>query len=454
MIPCSLAHHDLRGGDVTRWDLTPTSLDRWGIAPVDPRPPSNDQYGRLLEDPDGTCEWSAWIGLSVLLPGATTDSVQQTITAWLRQHESLRSHLDLVDGAVRRRTLPPEDVSVTPTPLGEHGSEGLRALLTREFHDACRPARMPAGALISVATEHGHVLHAAFDHVTFDGLSAYGAVGHLAGTHTAIVNGVHEQQLSPSYVDVAEQEVSVSASTTQDDPRLAPWRDFLAGGRIPPAPAASGIDPDGSYDHGLVRHDICDGDRAARLALGYAAEGFPTGMLWTAVLMQAIGDEAHALMSTHGRPSPLWMDSVGWFAGVAPLSMALPPGATTRDWVIEGVRAWRESAPAAALPLGLVHRLLDVPIEPQLVLSIIDGSRIDGHEWWRPLGSAIHLGDVPPSSQTHLWLTILPEGVTLVTRLPLAPGARTWLDDVAARFSHVVEIETSTPYVPTPEALP
>lgn len=454
MIPCTLANQKLQGGDVTQWELDATTMEHWDNAPIDPRPPSYDQHGRLHEDPDSTSDWSAWIGLSVLLPDATTETVSLALTEWFRQHESLRSHLRLVEGEPVRRTLAAEQVTLTPTPLGEHDADALRDVLTREFHAACRPTRRPACAFFTVAVEHGHVLHAAFDHITFDGLSGYAAVGHLAGVHTAIVNGVHKPQTSPSYVDAAAREIAVGESTTHEDPRLGPWREFVSEGRIPGAPPESGIDPDGHYDHSLVRHDICGGDIAANLALGYAAEGIPTGMLWTAILMQSIGDEAHALMATHGRPSPLWMESVGWFAGVAPLSMSMPPGASTRDWVLKGVETWKHVAPAAALPLGLVHGLLEVPMRPQIVLSIIDGSRIDGHEWWRPLGSGIQLGDVPPSSQTHMWLTILPEGVTLATRLPLAPGAETWLDAVAARFGDLVATEAATPFVPHLELTP
>lgn len=448
MTPCTLANQKLRGGDVIQWDLDVTSLEHWDNAPPDPRPPSYDQHCRLHEDPESTSEWSAWIGLSVLLPEASTETVARTLTEWFRQHESLRSQLQLVDGEPERRTLAAQHASVSPIPLGEHDADALRELLTREFHAACRPTRRPACAFFTVATEHGHVLHAAFDHITFDGLSGYAAVGHIAGLHTAVVNGVHEQQLAPSYVDLAAREIAVGESTTREDPRLGPWREFVNGGRIPGAPPESGIHPDGHYDHSLVQHEICGGDIAANLALGYAAEGIPTGMLWTAILMQSLGDEAHALMATHGRPSPLWMESVGWFAGVAPLSMSMPPGSSTRDWVIEGVRTWQHVSPAAALPLGLVNRLLDVPMEPQIVLSIIDGSRIDGHEWWHALSSSIQLGDVPPSSQTHMWLTILPEGVTLATRLPLAPGAEAWLDTVAARFADLVTTEAAAPFAP------
>ncbi|MGO1167529.1 MAG: hypothetical protein ACTMHL_13055 [Janibacter sp.] len=443
MIPCTLVHQDLSGGDVTRWDLDVTTLERWNSAPIDPRPPSYDQLGRLHEDPDGTSEWSAWIGLSVLLPEATPESVAETLGAWFRQHESLRSHLRLVDGAPQRRTLDADDVTFTPTALGEHDPEAVRELLAREFAASCHPTHRPACAFFTVAVEHGHVLHAAFDHVTFDGLSAYAGVGAIAGIHTAIVGGVHEPHTSPSHVDTAELEISLGETTHSDDPRLEPWRDFLAGGRVPCAPEESGIVHGGHYDHGLIRHDVCGGEVAADLALHYAAEGIPTGMLWTAILMRALGDDAHVLMSTHGRPSSLWGESVGWFAGVAPLSLSMPADATTRDWVLEGVRTWREVAPAAALPLGLVHRLLEIPVEPQIVLSIIDGSRIDGHEWWSPLGAGIHLGDVPPSSQSHIWLTILPDGVSLATRLALAPGARTWLDGVAERFARLVEAETT-----------
>ena len=89
-----------------------------------------------------------------------------------------------------------------------------------------------------------------------------------------------------------------------------------------------------------------------------------------------------------------------------------------------------------------------MPVCPQVVISTIDGSRVDGHEWWRTLGAGIQLGDVPPSSQTHLWLTILPEGVSLVTRLPLAPGSRTWLDGVAARLTALVDAERAAPFAP------
>lgn len=446
MIPCTLDQQELRGGDVTRWDLDVASLELWNAAPLDPRPPSYDQLGRLHEDPDGTADSSAWIALSVLLSEATTESVEQTLTAWFRQHESLRSHLRLVDGRPQRRTLAAEHVTFVPTSLGERDADQVRTLLSREFHEGCRPTRAPACVLYTVAVDEGQVLHAAFDHITFDGLSAYAAVGAIASVHTAILGEVHEQQSSPSFVDSTALEVAVGAATPADDPRLEPWRTFLGDGRIPGAPTESGIDPDTRYDHELLRHEVCGGDLAAQLDLRYAMEGIPTGMLWTAILMQALGDHPHVLMSTHGRASALWIESVGWFAGVAPLAVSLPAGADTRDWVLESNRVWREVAPASALPLGLVQQLLDVPVEPQIVLSIIDGSRIVGHEWWRTLGSGIQLGDVPPSSQTHIWLTILPEGVTLVTRLPQAPGARTWLDAVAHRFTRLVEIEASAPF--------
>lgn len=452
MIPCTLDQQELRGGDVTRWHLDVTSLERWSSAPLDPRPPSYDQLGRLHEDPDGTADSSAWIGLSVLLPEATTESVEQTLTAWFRQHESLRSQLRLVDGVPERRTLAAEDVVFVPTARGPHDAKGVRELLDREFHESCRPTRAPACAIFTVAVEEGYVLHAAFDHITFDGLSAYAGVGTIASIHTAILGGVHQSQSSPSFVDSTALEVAVGQATPSDDPRLDTWRRFLGEGRIPGAPPESGIDPDIRYDHSLLRHEICGGDLAAQLDLCYAAEGIPTGMLWTAILMQSIGHDPHVLMSTHGRASALWIESVGWFAGVAPLSMSLPAGADTRDWVIEANRVWRKVAPAAALPLGLVQRLVGVPVEPQIVLSIIDGSRVAGHEWWRTLGSGIQLGDVPDSSQTHMWLTILPEGVTLVTRLPEAPGARAWLDGVAERFTQLVELEASAPVATLQEA--
>lgn len=447
MIPCTLADQELRGGDVTRWELDVATLARWSEQPTDPRPASFDQQGRLREDPDGRAPWSAWIGFSVLLPDATPESVRATLTAWVRQHESLRSRLTLDDGSIRRRTLPADAVDVTATALGDHDAEALRALLVDEFHTRCRPSAAPAFTVCAVEVDGGHVLHAAFDHITFDGLSAYAAVGALAGLHTAMAAGLHEPHTSPSHVETTTLELAVGDGLGDDDARLRPWRDFLAGGSVPAAPAASGIDPEGRYEHDLVRHDICEGDVAATLDLRYAAEGIPTGMLWTALLMQAMGDEVHAMVSTHGRPSALWTESVGWFAGVAPFALSMPSGASSRDWVLAAVDRWRACAPAAALPLGLVRRVLDVPVAPQVVLSTIDGSRVEGHEWWRPLEGRILLGDVPPSSQTHLWLTILPEGVSLVTRLPLAPGSREWLDGVAARLARLVEVETSTPFV-------
>lgn len=144
MIPCTLADQELRGGDVTRWELDVATLARWSEQPTDPRPASFDQQGRLGEDPDGTAPWSAWIGLSVLLPDATPESVRATLAAWVRQHESLRSRLTLDDGSIRRRTLPADAVDVTATALGDHDAEALRALLVDEFHTRCRPSAAPA----------------------------------------------------------------------------------------------------------------------------------------------------------------------------------------------------------------------------------------------------------------------------------------------------------------------
>nr|WP_257907724.1 hypothetical protein [Janibacter limosus] len=275
MTPCTLARQTLLGGDVTRWDLDDTSLERWDASPPDQRPPSHDQLGRLHEDPDGSNRWSARIGLSVLLPDATTESVGRTLTEWFRQHESLRSHLTLDDEQPHRRTLAPEHVDFTPVVLGGHDPEALRELLTHEFHTRCRPTRRPACALFTVEVEHGHVLHAAFDHITFDGLSAYAAVGHLAGLHTAVVNEVHRPHTSPSHVDPAATEIAVCEDVDTGDERLGPRRDFLRGGRIPAAPAASGIDPEGRYDHDLVRHDICSGDVACHARAAVLGGGHP-----------------------------------------------------------------------------------------------------------------------------------------------------------------------------------
>jgi hypothetical protein len=439
VIPHTLTSADIPAGHLRLWAPTAGSLDAWLHAPIDPRLPTFDQEMRVHEDPRGQAPVSAWIGLRTFLGPTRPHDVADTLTRFTAQHESLRSCFALEDGGIARRTLAAYELRFEPLDCGELDSEQAYTILAEHFFRVCRPTGRPPFAFATLETEAGAHLYAAFDHVSFDGLSAYNAVGALAALHAEVRRGDPVPSPHPSYADLGDEERKAARTMAADDPRLGIWRGFYAEGRTPAAPLRSGVVRGERYDHVLVSHPIATSEEVDQLTASWRAQGVSSGVLWTALLLKALADPVRTettvstMISTHNRPSPAWLGSMGWFAGVAPLPLHLSPTSTVADWVDRCAAAWRPAAAAGALPLPLVARALDVNVEPTLVLSLIDSARIMGHERWSALEGQILLGDVGPSGQIHVWLSLLPDGAYLTTRLPLTDEGLPWIEAGAQR---------------------
>lgn len=458
MIPTPLTSADVPAGALHLWVPTADSLRAWTGRTVDPRRPGYDQDMRVREDPDGAAPVSAWIGLRTLLGPTTGADVAEMLTRFTAQHESLRSSLALVGDTVVRRTLAPYELRFEGLACGALGSDDAADIITKHFFRVCRPTGTPPYAFATVETASGTYLYAAFDHVTFDGLSAYNAVAALAALHAEVRRGDPVPPALPSYADVAEQERAMGESILPEDPRLAIWRAFLADGRSPAAPHGSGVLRGAKYDHILVSQHLATADEASRVTAHWRERQVNSGVLWTALLLEALTDPVlttttvSTMISTHNRPSPAWLSSMGWFAGVAPLQVPVAPESTITDWIEGCARAWRISAAAGTLALPFVASALSADVEPTMVLSLIDASRIMGHERWTALEGRIFLGDVAPSGQIHVWLSLLPDGAYLSTRLPLSPGSHQWIEDGADRLRRLAShLAMSRPHALTYE---
>lgn len=440
MIPTPLTTADVPAGHLRLWAPTASSLSALAVALPDLRRPSYDQEMRVHEDPAGEAPVSAWIGLRTLLGATTPSDVGETLTRFVAQHESLRSSFTVGGAGILRRTLAAYDLRFEPLDCGELTAEQACTILTEHFFRVCRPTGMPPYAFATVETDRGAYLYAAFDHVSFDGLSAYNAIAALAALHAEVRRGDPVPPPMPSYADIGESERRVGESLSPTDPRLDVWRAFFSAGRTPDAPHSSGVIRGERYDHELVTQPIATASAVSQLTETWRARSVSSGVLWTALLLEALADPVRSattvstMISTHNRPSPAWLGSMGWFAGVAPLQLHVAPETTINGWIHQCALAWRPAAAAGGFPLPLVARALGVNVEPTLVLSLIDSSRIMGHERWADLEGRIFLGEVAPNGQIHVWLSLLPDGAYLTTRLPIAEGSHPWIERGADRM--------------------
>lgn len=403
---------------------------------VDERLPSPDQMQRassyLASASQGE---NPWIGWKVLLRDATPQTVARALEHYVATHESLRTGFTAEGGAVMRhlvRTSPRWTWSV----LAEQAdAQDAHHLITEHARENVRALGWPNFAFVGVesADRCGEiVLVGAFDHIIYDGMSAYSALHDLPALHRALVNGDSARVASLSHVDHAHAQTTTTLSVTDDV--LDAWRGILRDGDIAPLPSAAGVGR-GERLPQETSHFHLAGPRATQLYRRSMRDaGVKEGAAFCGLLLWAIAEHGDAevdfLMSLHGRPSMEWFDAVGWFASLAPVSLDLR-GA---DGLIDACRLLQSAAATGAVhpPLTVVARELGLALEPSLVVSYMTAEAFTGFgEWGRDQAKPI-IATTPPSSQMHVWLSAQHDGLSLDVRYPKNERSAAWLRDVAA----------------------
>lgn len=443
---------------LTLWLPTADCLANVPGLPLDDRPLTSDQLGRLrhaagaLPD-DGS---APWIAVTTLLTDADNESVAGALRRFFDRHESLRAAYSLSesdDGEVRfeRRIVPAGSIRFDPQDLGTYDDRNdAWDVVAREFAQRATALSWPAAALITAtSSKNGKggetIVLAAFDHVTFDGYSAYLAVDELPHLHRNQLAGLEAEARAGSYLDFAVAQRIAQSGITPDSDCLSPWREALDHrGNLPGLPSATRVSRDMALPHVMDLLLLATPQDTAAFVTFCRTRYVPVGLGFTALLLLAIqAEEAHdritVLMSTHNRDQPQFHHAIGWFAGVAPLTVELPGSLELTEAMRRVAEAWLVSSTASILTVPLVNRLLGAKATPSIVLSYLDSHRCAGWQDWTRNRAEVFLGPIPPSDQMHLWINVMPDQTELLFRIPDTGDCRDWMIRVANRMREALE---------------
>lgn len=433
---------------LTLWSAGPEVSGVIAESSVDERPLTSDQYGRLCQafGPQTDDGSAPWIAVTTRLEHATEASIAGMWRRFIDRHESLRATYEgasTADGAwsFTRRVLPPGQTTLVPTDLGTYADrQSAWAAITREFARQALPSNWPAAALITVQDGPDAIVFAAFDHVTFDGYSAYLTVDELPHLHRCELQDVATVAPAGSYLDFAVSQRSAQEALTVDSECLTPWRTALSQeGTLPGLPHGTGVTRDMAVPHRMSLAALATPEQTASFVSYCKLRYVPVGLGFSALLLHAIQaeeptDRISVLMSTHNRDQPQYHHAIGWFAGVAPLTVDIPADLSLTDAMQRVAQEWVHSATASILTIPLVNDLLGAKAVPSLVLSYLDAHRCPGWQDWTRNGAEVLLGPIPHSDQMHLWINVMPEQTEFLYRIPDTQDCRDWIQRVVGRM--------------------
>ncbi|WP_286930940.1 MULTISPECIES: condensation domain-containing protein [Aeromicrobium] len=433
-------------GDIHLWVPRSSTLRAFATAPPDPRPVTPDQQRRLdiaslprhVDD-----EVNPWIGLRATLHGADFVSLAGTLRRFCARHESLRCmFVRRDDGSYERRIVDAELIGFQPRHVGHFADPGeaFDAVMA-ELDDLTGPLSWPAATVITVTDENGDItVFAAFDHVTFDGYSAYLTMGELKLHLEAELNHAPLPTPVGSYVDFAVEQRAIQDAITVDSPALEPWRRAAdATGNLPGLPRGTGVRRGDLIQH-RMRYPTFAGPRLSKAFHRWCERNdVPPALAFTAVLLRAMvaeepDDRLTVLMSTHNRHRQEWHQAIGWFSGIVPMTVDMGRDLPLTELARRTAEAWQFARTAETIPLPLANQLLGTTMRPAAVVSFLDSRHCPGRDGWEEMDSTVFLGEVEPSDEMHLWVNSMPYGTELVHRTPDTPPCIEWLDRVMNRM--------------------
>ncbi|MCD9154184.1 condensation domain-containing protein [Aeromicrobium duanguangcaii] len=433
-------------GDVHLWVPRSSTMRAFATTAPDPRPVTPDQERRLQvasvpRRPED--EVNPWIGMRATLHGADFVSFAGTLRRFCARHESLRCmFVRRDDDTFERRIVEPELIGFQPRHLGHYADRGEAFdVIMAELDDRTGPLSWPAATVLTVTEENGDItVFAAFDHVTFDGYSAYLTIGELKQHLEAELNHAPLPAPVGSYVDFAVEQRAVQGSITAESPALEPWRRAAdATGNLPGLPRATGVRRGDELRHRLRFPTFAGPKLSEAFRLWCDQQRAPQPLAYTAVLLRAMvaeedDDRITVLMSTHNRNRPEWHKAIGWFSGVVPITVDLGPELPLTEAIARCAKAWMFGKTAETVPLPLANRLLGTSMRPATVLSFMDSRHVPGREDWEEMDSTVFLGEVEPSDEMHIYINAMPYGTELAHRAPDTPPCTEWLDRVMGRM--------------------
>ncbi|MGA4946399.1 condensation domain-containing protein [Streptomyces cinereoruber] len=434
---------DVRPGQLTTWRPKTDSLRTADWIP-DGRPASYLQeahlHGALRSAAEGR-RGPSWLATTFELPGPLDlDALRAALLGWVDRHETLRSRLrPVVDGAgvtrIDRATLPSGEIDLVRDDFGTFADSGaLRTRIENVLDEDTDPLVWPSFVFLTV--EHGDstTVCVGLDHLNADGYSVLLIAYEVVQLYRAAVEE-SDPGLTPagSYLDFTGPEREAVDLLHDGHHVVRGWREFVAegGGRLPefPTPVTDGPDRPATAQNGGLDW-LLDAAQARALDVVCKQEG---GDLFSGILAclamtarNRYGQERfRTLVPVHTRAQRRYLRSLGWYVGIAPVSLPVHAEDGFAQVMKEAGEALRIARPLADAPLGLLGELLGHPLEPRFMVSYMDARWVPGARRWADWNARALRSRRFDAHEVYLWVVRSHEGVYLSFRFPDSELGRT-----------------------------
>lgn len=461
-----LEDYAVRPGLVREWTLHPSVFSAARRAGRDAAPPSYNQeshirtMARLTELGTRTADWA---GVAFELPDELdTGAFGRALVAWMGRHESLRSGFrqaggEMAGGEMHRFTLPADAIELSCEALGDFGDAAALNRFLRDRLDAgTHTLRWPSFVVETVQRTGSVTVLLAFDHLHFDGYTLFGMVQEVREFYLAAREGrAPVLAATGSHVGYSAVERHEAQGIDRGHPAVLAWERFLAdcGGRPPRFPLPLGTREGELLPQKSLFRWLLDPAETAAFTDVCRAEDtiLPSGVLAAAAMTaSALGAPGpyRTVMPFHTRSRAEWTFSVGWFVGVGPVEVDLPPACDFRTALPLAQAAAREARRVARVPFFRVSELLGVDYrrtepDPFSLLSYMDLRELPGAKDWARLNARL-LTRISDSGKACLWAMCAPDGLYLFARHPDTGLAATNLHRFAETFREILRCVART----------
>ena len=435
-----LADYPVPAGEVIEW--LPTARTHWADWPRDARAVSHNHEYHLrdaLEHKRIRSRRQCWLGHVLRIDGPLDAAAwAAALEAWIDRHEVLRSHVTVEGGRPARYTLAPGTVRVRPVDAGRHASTmSTYRLVQQLLDDGTSALEWPAHLCVTIADRTAFTAIVAADHSVMDGYSTTWIGGELRALYEAARGGrPAELPESASYLDFCRMERDRADAVTADHPAVGIWREFLVGSSdYDPAPgtlsgvAARPIElayprecPELTVPQRNQSIEILDAAAADRVAAAAREQGQGLVAALMAAFAAAQGELAGApdfrtVLPMHTRDERRWLDSVGWFVGLAPYRTEGAAG-NLADLIAPAGAELRRVREAATVPFARVCELLEVRPRISFMVSYMDIRGSVGADRWIESDTRWLRSRTASANEFFYWFLRTPAGVTLNMRYP------------------------------------
>ncbi|MBT0566181.1 condensation domain-containing protein [Williamsia sp. CHRR-6] len=450
MIFTELSQHRLPDGELTVW--TPTAEVGSGAAwRDDDRPLTHlhEQYSHSN---------GSWLGAAFEVPFCFDPvALNRALTAWIQRHEVLRCTVAArpgADGTVEfsRRSLVAPFTCVPSVVDHVDTGPAAQSYLSTLFETALTPQHWPHCLIATIepaaGAERFTVVFGA-DHSVMDAYSMALSIGEIEHFYREQMTG-EPTGLAPtgSHVEFSTHERALGDAIVADDVTVAMWREFIAdsGGTMPAFPMWSheaalpdaGIGQTGQAYWLLSRDECTTISDFARTASG---RGLQTAIIGALALTSRYltGDPAFRfVMPMHTRHELQYANSVGWFVGIAPVSIDTSRSDSVAQVLTAAATACLNGKSIANQPFPCVARYLDGAPAPRFAVSFLEGRHIEESTQWPDWNARLLRGAATSADEVYLWFGRTPHGLSVSARYPAHPARAAAVELFLSTFNRIL----------------